>query len=301
MTKSFNFWKLIALGGFVLLTVTSLEAAPARNADVLTAPRLSPPAQTGQVIGMTGVHVAYGRPAVQGRPIWGKLVSWDQVWRTGADDPTVITISDEVMVEGHKLAAGTYALFTIPGKKQWTVIFNKNHQQWGAFSYSEDDDVLRVQVRPRKADHQERMTIDFPEVSDTEAVMRLRWEKIAVPITLQASLDSESLISNARRATEAGLSVNHLWEWTAYMVQKGVTVPEMPGWVDRILETYPGFYATQLKAQVLAEMGRAEEAVATGQKALEMGEAELGSNQFLTRAQLDQFSADVKKWRAGAD
>ena len=146
--------------------------------------RASPNAVVGQTIGMTDVLITYGRPSVRDRDIFGDLVPYDAVWRTGANEATTITFSDDVMIEGQPLAAGTYSLFTIPGEDEWTLIFNSVANQWGAYDYDEASDVLRVTVEPEESDYSELMTFSFDEVGETSGELVLHWDETAVPITI---------------------------------------------------------------------------------------------------------------------
>lgn|SRR5690554_6803305 len=146
--------------------------------------RVSPNAAVGQTIGTTEVTVTYGRPSVRDRDIFGELVPFDTVWRTGANEATAITFSDDVTVEGQPLAAGTYGLFTIPGTDEWTIIFNEAPEQWGAYEYDEASDVLRVTVTPMQDGDTEMMTFSFDEVSEDMGRLVLRWDDVAVPITI---------------------------------------------------------------------------------------------------------------------
>ena len=109
--------------------------------------RLSPKAEVMQTVGFTDVRIVYSRPGVKGRTIWGKLVPYDAVWRAGANEATKITFSTDVTIEGKKLKKGAYSFFAIPGKNDWTLIFNKVADQWGAFEYNESEDALRVKVK----------------------------------------------------------------------------------------------------------------------------------------------------------
>lgn len=136
---------------------------------------------TGTIDGVE-ITLEYGRPQVRDREIWGGLVPYGKVWRTGADEATTVTFDGDVTIEGETLPAGTYGLFTIPGKDQWTVIFNKVANQWGAFNYDAGEDALRVTVEPRTHEHVEAM--DFA-VGDGEVV--LMWEKLAVPFRVAAA------------------------------------------------------------------------------------------------------------------
>ena len=149
--------------------------------------RPSPNATAGQTIGTTNVTVGYSRPSVRDREVFGGLVPYDAVWRTGANEATTVTFSDDVMVEGEMLPAGTYALFTIPGEDAWTVIFNGTAQQWGSFRYDEAQDALRVTVEPMMdAPMQEQFEIRFTDVSDSAATMVLHWDTVGVPVQIMA-------------------------------------------------------------------------------------------------------------------
>lgn len=143
--------------------------------------RLSPKAEIKQQVGLTDVQILYGRPGVKGRTIWGKLVPYDAVWRAGANEATKITFSTDVTIEGKKLKKGSYSFFTIPGKKEWTLIFNKVADQWGAFEYNESQDALRIKVKTEKGSWQEWLAYTITKVSDNSAVIRLEWEKLKIP------------------------------------------------------------------------------------------------------------------------
>lgn len=150
--------------------------------------RLSPKAEIMQQVGLTDVKISYGRPGVKGRTIWGKLVPYDAVWRAGANEATKITFSTDVVIEGKKLKKGSYSFFTIPGKKEWTIIFNKVADQWGAFEYNESQDALRIKVKPEKGNWQEWLAYTISKVTDTSAIIRLEWEKLRVPFKVEVSL-----------------------------------------------------------------------------------------------------------------
>ncbi len=128
----------------------------------------------GEIAGVS-IAIDYGRPNVKGREIWGDLVPFGQVWRTGANEATTIEFSADIMIGGESLPAGKYGLFTIPGESEWTVIFNKVPEQWGAFNYDDNEDALRVTVAPGECEHVESM--DF--VIDGSAVT-VRWAETAV-------------------------------------------------------------------------------------------------------------------------
>lgn len=144
--------------------------------------RLSKNGKTEGEIDGVGIVIEYGMPNVKGRTIWGGLIPYGKVWRTGADEASTVEFKGDVNIEGSALAAGKYAIFTIPSESEWTVIFNRAAEQWGAFNYDAGEDALRVNVEPGAAEQTESMafTIDGSNIV-------LRWEEIAVPISVSAN------------------------------------------------------------------------------------------------------------------
>ncbi len=169
---------------FLLLGLLFLAAPAHAQTRANDEARPSPNAVVGQTIGTTDVMVTYGRPSVRDREIFGGLVPLDSLWRTGANEATAITFSDDVTVEGQPLAAGTYGLFTIPGADEWTVIFNDIPGQWGAYEYDASHDILRVTVTPEKGADTELMTLSFDEVGENKGELVLRWADSVVPIMI---------------------------------------------------------------------------------------------------------------------
>ncbi len=167
------------------MLLISLLAAPLAAQRANNEPRVSPNASVSQTIGTTVVTIEYGRPAVKSRSVWGGLVPAGEVWRTGANEATTIEFTSDVTIEGQKLPAGKYALFTIPGPNEWTIIFNRTAKQWGAFRYDAGQDALRVKVKPSPAPHQEWLSFHFEDLAADAATAVLRWEKVAVPFRIQ--------------------------------------------------------------------------------------------------------------------
>jgi hypothetical protein len=138
-----------------------------------------------QVVGLTEVKIDYGRPGVKGRTIWGELVPYNKVWRAGANEATIISFSSDVLIEGQKLSAGKYSFFAIPAKEEWTLIFNKVAEQWGAYEYNEAEDALRITVKPQSNGFQEWLTYSITKTGDKSAVVNLEWEKVKVPFKVE--------------------------------------------------------------------------------------------------------------------
>lgn len=139
--------------------------------------RPSPPDTVKQQINDVNLEIAYSRPSIKGRQIWGTLVPYDKVWRTGANEATTFTTNKDVKVEGQVLPAGRYALFTIPGEKEWTIIFNKTADQMGAYNYDSNQDVLRVKAKPSES---KEFTEQFTIRSSADGVVSILWEKLKV-------------------------------------------------------------------------------------------------------------------------
>ena len=162
----------------LLVAAAALQAWAGRGDDT---DRKSKNGRTAGTIDGVEITLEYGRPNVRGRQIWGGLVPYGSVWRTGADEASTVTFDRDVRVQGEPLAAGTYGLFTVPGEDEWTVIFNKVAEQWGAFGYDPEQDALRVKAAPAAAEHVESMEL----VIEGSSVV-LRWEKLAVGFEVAA-------------------------------------------------------------------------------------------------------------------
>ncbi|GAB4417554.1 MAG: DUF2911 domain-containing protein [Bacteroidia bacterium] len=143
----------------------------------------SPRKRMTATLGTVAVTVEYGSPSVKGRTLWGSLVPYGEVWRTGANEATTITFSAPVTIGTQTLAAGTYGLFTIPGESDWTIIFNQGAEQWGAYEYNESKDVLRTKVVPQTAETASE-TLEFDA---TEGTIMLRWGNLVVPFAVAAA------------------------------------------------------------------------------------------------------------------
>ncbi len=175
----------IKTGIFALLAVAFMATTTLAQERGNDKPRQSPNASVSQTIGTTVVSITYGRPSVRGRHVFGELEPFGKVWRTGANEATTITFSDDVQIGGRTLEAGTYGLFTIPEEEEWTIIFNNVPAQWGAFDYDSSQDALRVKAEPQKADTREQFMIHFENVTDTSADVVLHWENTKVPFTVE--------------------------------------------------------------------------------------------------------------------
>lgn len=231
-------------------------------------PRVSPGASVSQTIGLTDVTLTYSRPGVKGRKIWGGLVPYNEVWRTGANEATTISFSEEATINGQKLAAGKYSLFTIPTETSWTIIFNKQADIWGT-DYNKDNDILRIQVQPREGPHVEWMMFTFRNLTSNAAEVVLNWAKLQVPFTIQFDVHS-TVLKNARSAMASAKPDDWRTPFAAanYCAQNSINHQEALQWIDKSIEAQQNYANLSVKAKLLAEMGNTSEAINYGEKAL---------------------------------
>lgn len=237
-------------------------------------PRPSPKASVSQTIGLTDVAVSYSRPSVKGRVIWGGLVPYDKPWRTGANEATTITFSDDVTVNGQKLAAGTYAIVTIPGKDEWTVVFNKDTKLWFETEYDAAKDVLRVKAKPETAPHQESFEISFPSVGPDSGLMAFRWEKVSVPVAIGTETKAKALALAKKEVEKASGEAWRTplragrWAW-----ESKASLDDALAWTDKSIAVQENWSNLSLKAQILADQGKTKDAIAVAEKAIQVGKA----------------------------
>lgn len=256
----------------LLLPVAASGQAQAPQLDL---PRLSPKANVSQAVGLTDVSIAYSRPSVRGRAIWGALVPYGEVWRTGANEATTITVSGPFTIGGKQLPAGTYGLFTVPGKESWTVVVNSGAKLWGAYEYKQADDLVRFPVTPRKAaSFTETMTFSFPVVGMEDAEIALAWEEVEIRIPLHVET-VKPVLEKARAAV--GQAAADDWRTplraASFALDNKVALDEAARWLDRSIEARPGYYNVFAKARLAAERGEKAEAVRLARRAIELGKA----------------------------
>src|SRR5215212_7186369 len=230
-----------------------LLAATTALAQVRT-PRSSPKSSLMQTVGLTDITITYSRPGVKGRPIWGALVPYDKVWRTGANEATTIAFSDDVWIDGNKLPKGTYSLHTIPTPTEWTLIFNSVADQWGSYSYDAAKDVLRVKVAPQPAEHREWLTFEIPEVTTDTAKIALRWEKIVVPFTVDTK-STERTMAQLRNAMNPDWRTPYTAANFAFENKGAATDAEMSAWVETSLKTNQNIANLWLRARIAERAG----------------------------------------------
>jgi hypothetical protein len=274
-----------------------------------------------QTVGVTDITISYSRPLVKGRTIWGDapkdsyakgestlddqnkrpagmpIVPYGHVWRTGANEATKFIITDDVMINGQKLAAGSYSLHTIPGKDEWTIVFNGTANQWGSFDYDPAKDTLRVKAKPQTtSDVQEAMSFSFDPVTENSATVNIRWERVRVPFTVEVDVP-KTAIAKAKAAVDSAKPDD--WQTparaAAYANQNGDKESAMK-WVDQAMKIVdesiaakPTFQNLAGKTNMLLAMGRKDEALALADKAIAQGKTDKADT-----ANFEKRIADIK-------
>lgn len=216
-------------------------------------PAASQKASIFQTVGLTDVTIVYHRPGVKGRTIWGDLVPYNKIWRTGANNATTIEFSTDVTIEGQKLAAGKYGLYTIPGQEEWVFIFSKNSSLWGDDGYKEEEDALRVKVKPMAVPHLcEWMTFGITDLTEYSAQIYLQWEKLVVGFKMEA--DTKGLILASVDKAMAGLSNTPFR--AAQFAFKTEMMDKAKSWIDTSVNLKAGYSNLLLQAKIYQKLAK---------------------------------------------
>jgi len=272
MRNLFRLHLIFVAGSLFLASGTQAQFKNGAQATELNIPTFSQRAVVTQRIGLTDVTVNYHAPLVGGRKLWGAgPVPYDKVWRAGANQNTTISFSDDVSIEGKPLAAGTYGLHMIPTADQWTIIFSKNSTSWGSFSYDEKEDALRVQVKAREAEFRESLAYTFDDVKPDSALATLRWEKLAVPFRVSTDVKAITFrsIKNQLRNT-GGFSWAGYDEAANWCLDNNYELEQALKWEDTSILNEDRFENNLNKSEILAAMGKKQEAESSKKKALEV-------------------------------
>lgn len=294
-----------ALGTALLSTFVFAAAAPAQQPQTPAAappaaqprpmrlPQVSQGASVKQTIGLNDVTITYSRPGVKGRKIWGGLVPYNSVWRTGANAATTIQFTEDVLVEGQPLTAGTYSLHTIPGEKEWTLIFNRQADQWGSYSYDASKDAARVKVAPIAGAPQEWMQFRIEDPSLDSARVVLAWENLQVPFTVKNATDTNTKVLSMLRDSIANAKPG---DWQTYyragnyLVQNKVAMDDAAAWLDKAIAISPTPQTHYAKARYFDAAGRTADAIAELDRALAAAKPDTNA------ALLDEIRNVRKTW-----
>jgi tetratricopeptide (TPR) repeat protein len=258
-------------GIFFCLSIAAMSELGSAQSFVLDLPRPSQRAQIAQRVGITDITISYHRPLVNNRKVWDALVPYGKVWRAGANENTTISFSDPVTIEGKPLDRGTYGLHMIPTADQWTIIFSKNFTSWGAFTYNESEDALRVNVKPQATEMHDALTYDFDQLKPDSAVVVLEWEKVAVPF--KVGVDVHEVVQASLKKQLRNLSQYTWMSWddaANYLLAEKVALDEALKYTDKSIETEDRYDNEMTKSQVLTALNRKDDAAVAEKNALAM-------------------------------
>ncbi len=260
-TKTILLTLAVALGGIT----GALAQAPK-----IEFPAASPACTLKQRVGTTDIEIVYSRPSAKGRQIFGNVVPFGAVWRTGANNATKITFSMAVKLNGAEIAAGSYALYTIPGENEWTIIINKGVGKSGT-QYDEKDDVVRFKTAPVKLPDTaiETFTIEFNHLRDESAVINLVWDKTVVPLKLELDLASK-LLPQIEAVMASDAKTKPYYQAATFYYDHGQDLKKAGEWADAAIKQREAFYIVHLKAKILAKLGDKAGAVTAANRSIEL-------------------------------
>jgi hypothetical protein len=275
----------------ILLFVLSIGAFAQLNL-----PRESNRAAISQTIGDTVVSIVYHRPNTKARKVWGELVPYGQVWRTGANEATTFEVSNDVKINGQVLPKGKYSLHSIPTETEWTIIFNKTADQWGSYEYDAKQDALRVTAKPQTAGFHETMGLEFENIKGNTADVVIVWDKVKVPFTIDVGDVNNRFLTEIRRQmsnlkTDDFRTPAQAANWV-YSTKITASYPEAVQWLDKSIAVRETFGSLNTKARILADMGRNAEAIAVAEKAIQVGK---GATPAANTAALEKL---LVEWKA---
>jgi hypothetical protein len=260
----------ILLSSLVLASGLMFASGLSAQTPKVDFPSASPACTLKQHVGLTDIEIVYSRPGAKGRAIFGGLVPYGEVWRTGANASTKISFSTLVKLNGMEVPAGKYALYTIPGEKEWTVILSKDTSLSGASGYNPTNDLVRFKVTPvQLAEHIETFTIEFNNIRDDSATLNLAWEKTVVPIKLELELVSQ-LVPQIEAVMAAPGQKKPYYQAAMFYYDHGQDLQKASKWVDAAIAEREAHYIVYLKARILAKLGDKEGAIAAAKRSTEL-------------------------------
>jgi hypothetical protein len=311
--------KQVSLFTFAILfaLICAVPYASAQQPPLQIKPlRPSQKASVMQTIGVTDITITYSRPPVKGRTIFADapatmaerakgeatlddqnkrqkgepIVPYDHVWRAGANEATMFVVTDDVLINGQPLKAGTYSMHAIPGKDEWTIIFNNDAGQWGSFSYDDKKDALRVKTKPQTAsDSQELLSYSFDPVTDNAATVNLRWERLRVPFTVEVKDIKAAWRVHADALIAANPTNEVLPLQVANTYARDKNWDEALKFVNQSIKVKETFSNLASKANILWGAGKKEEAITVADAAIAKGKADKNNT-----AAFEKRVADMK-------
>ena len=250
------------------LCVCSCTLFVLAHTQAIRTPQPSPTQTIKQDFAVSSIELTYSRPGMRGRKIFGDLVPYGKVWRTGANGATHIKFNDDVVIGGQPLKAGDYAIYTVPGPNEWEIILNKGYNKSGT-EYSQTEDVLRFKVKPMKIDEPvETLTMQFANIKPNSTDLHIMWERTAIAIPITTDVDARVMKDIDRAMNQ---DTRPYFQAAMYYLESGRDLNQAVSWFDKAIEQNPnGYWIYHQKANALAKLGRKEEARTTAQKSMDL-------------------------------
>ncbi|MBN3519402.1 DUF2911 domain-containing protein [Algoriphagus lutimaris] len=237
-------------------------------------PQASPSAKIAQKVGLTDVSVSYSRPSKKGRKIFGELVPYGAIWRTGANGATILSFSTDVKIHGKDVPKGQYALYSIPDKKSWTIILSKNTKLWGAIGYNPDEDIIRFDVTPTKTKKEyETFEISFTNMTDKGADLTMAWDQTSA--SFHISMDSDPIVMAQIKEYVLDKDTDNpslLYEASSYYLNTGRDLNKAYEWIQESVQAEPKYWAYHLKAKIEVALGLKTEAIESAKESIDLAE-----------------------------
>jgi len=234
-------------------------------------PQASPAASVAQTVGLAKVSVSYSRPALKGRKMFGDQVPYGKVWRTGANMATKLTVSEEVTVNGQKVPAGSYGIFTIPNANEWTVILSKDANIFGAFEYKEANDQLRFTVKPEKLrTPAEFFTVEFVDFTPTQAKLAIRWENVQISFPIEHNPDEKIMAQIKEELAKPNPNPGIYFAAADYYYQTNRDLKQALAWANKVVDNDKKYWTYYLRGKIAAKLGECQLATADANTGLDL-------------------------------
>ena len=260
-----------------LLSAALLFGGGALQAQGIKMPAPSPAQKVEQAVGLGTITVDYSRPSMKGREIFGDLVPYGKLWRTGANASTKIKFSDDVTIEGNKVPAGEYALYTIPGKDEWTIIIHKNTKHWGdgGQDYKPEEDLVRFKVKPQQNPRKvESFTINFTNLTADGTDVEILWDRTMVPFTVKTDVDTRVMSQIDAQVAKNPNATPGLYAAAAnYYFETNRDLKQAHEWMKKANEKDAKFWNLHTQAKIEAKMKNYKQAIKTAEKSMELAKA----------------------------
>ena len=249
-------------------------------------PQPSPTATITQKVGVSNISVEYSRPGAKAREIFGQLVEYKKMWRTGANKATKITFEEDVIFGGQKVRKGSYSLFTIPGEKAWEILLNKETELWGTDDYDESKEIYNQTIEIKESvDFVESLTIDFGSFEDFSAIMSIKWANTIVEIEIK-SMAAKKIEKQYYELLTKGLSANDYYNGAKFFANNTTKQDIALDWINIAIKKKPeAFWMVYHKARILKNLGEKKDAINTANTVIDLASQQKDDYGYIKRSE----------------